>query len=44
VQEAVRADHDRALREKEGAKCPKCKGSKVAPQLTSFMAQTWKKR
>jgi putative FmdB family regulatory protein len=30
-------------REKGEVKCPKCKGSKVQPQLGGFMAQTSKK-
>lgn len=30
-------------REKGQVKCPRCKGTKVAPQLSSFMAQTSKK-
>jgi putative FmdB family regulatory protein len=29
-------------REKVEVKCPKCKGTKVAPQLSGFMAQTTK--
>ncbi len=32
-----------AEREKGQAKCPKCNGSKVVPQLAGFMAQTSKK-
>lgn len=32
-----------AQREKAKATCPKCKGAKVTPQLTGFMAQTSKK-
>ena len=28
---------------KGGVKCPKCKGTKVVPQLGGFMAQTSKK-
>jgi len=30
-------------REKARPKCPKCKGTKVVPQLAAFMAQTSKK-
>lgn len=30
-------------REKTKVTCPKCKGAKVIPQLTGFMAQTSKK-
>jgi putative FmdB family regulatory protein len=30
-------------REKTEVKCPKCKGTKVVPQLAGFMAQTSKK-
>jgi putative FmdB family regulatory protein len=30
-------------REKGAVKCPKCKGTKVVPQLGGFMAQTSKK-
>jgi putative FmdB family regulatory protein len=30
-------------REKARPKCPSCKGTKVTPQLASFMAQTKKK-
>ncbi len=30
-------------REKGEVKCPKCKDSKVLPQLSGFMAQTSKK-
>ncbi len=30
-------------REKGGVKCPKCKGTRVVPQLSGFMAQTSKK-
>jgi putative FmdB family regulatory protein len=30
-------------REKAEVKCPKCKGTKVTPQLGGFMAQTSKK-
>jgi putative FmdB family regulatory protein len=30
-------------REKGDVKCPKCKGTKVVPQLAGFMAQTSKK-
>jgi putative FmdB family regulatory protein len=30
-------------REKAKITCPKCKGTKVAPQLGGFMAQTAKK-
>jgi len=30
-------------RGKGGIKCPKCKGTKVVPQLGGFMAQTSKK-
>jgi len=30
-------------REKGQIKCPRCKGTKVAPQLGGFMAQTSKK-
>ncbi len=30
-------------REKTKVKCPKCKGTKVVPQLGGFMAQTPKK-
>jgi putative FmdB family regulatory protein len=29
--------------EKASPKCPKCKGTKVGPQLGGFMAQTAKK-
>jgi putative FmdB family regulatory protein len=32
-----------AERDKGGVKCPKCKGTKVVPQLGGFMAQTSKK-
>lgn len=32
-----------AEREKVKVKCPKCKGTKVVPQLAPFMAQTSKK-
>ena len=32
-----------AEREKAKPKCPTCKGTKVAPQLASFMGQTSKK-
>jgi len=32
-----------AERGKAKVKCPKCKGTKVAPQLGGFMAQTSKK-
>jgi putative FmdB family regulatory protein len=30
-------------REKSTPKCPKCKGTKVVPQFSGFMAQTSKK-
>jgi putative FmdB family regulatory protein len=30
-------------REKGAMKCPKCKGTKVVPQIAGFMAQTSKK-
>jgi putative FmdB family regulatory protein len=30
-------------REKTTPKCPRCKGTKVTPQLAGFMAQTTKK-
>jgi putative FmdB family regulatory protein len=30
-------------REKGEVKCPKCQGTKVAPQFSSFVAQTGKK-
>ena len=30
-------------RAKGKVKCPKCKGTRVVPQLTSFMVQTTKK-
>jgi putative FmdB family regulatory protein len=30
-------------REKGKVKCPQCKGTKVVPQLSGFMAQTSKK-
>jgi putative FmdB family regulatory protein len=30
-------------REAAKVKCPKCKGTSVVPQLTSFMVQTTKK-
>jgi putative FmdB family regulatory protein len=30
-------------REKSRPKCPKCKGTKVVPQFSGFMAQTSKK-
>jgi putative FmdB family regulatory protein len=30
-------------REKSRPKCPTCKGTKVVPQLSGFMAQTSKK-
>ena len=30
-------------REKVKPKCPKCKGTKVTPQLSGFMGQTAKK-
>jgi putative FmdB family regulatory protein len=30
-------------REKADVKCPKCKGNKVVPRLSGFMAQTTKK-
>ena len=32
-----------AERDKAEVKCPKCKGTKVVPQLSGFMAQTSKK-
>jgi putative FmdB family regulatory protein len=30
-------------REKDQVKCPACKGTKVVPQFSGFMAQTGKK-
>jgi putative FmdB family regulatory protein len=30
-------------REQGNVKCPKCRGTKVTPQLSGFMAQTSKK-
>ena len=32
-----------AQREKAKVRCPRCKGTKVVPQLGGFMAQTSKK-
>ena len=32
-----------SAREKAKIRCPKCKGTRVAPQLATFMAQTARK-